>query len=209
MGQKSCSGITLRVLLCFNLFAGLAIIGLSLWLETPPETLPLYGMLVIGILQVLAALVGFISTCGHKRCQILFLLLFTLSWLPLAILTIAMFVNLDGVVKEVEDRIDDPDHKKIKDRLNVIKYFLVVFVGIELFGLFFGMLRWLSMRGEFYEDLERQDDKKAKRPNMLSKLRKEIEMKQLERENESEYSKIKKRIAEKYGNKSHNGKNTL
>eukprot|EP01024_Parvocaulis_polyphysoides_P050326 TRINITY_DN4900_c0_g1_i1.p3 TRINITY_DN4900_c0_g1~~TRINITY_DN4900_c0_g1_i1.p3 ORF type:complete len:213 (+),score=8.26 TRINITY_DN4900_c0_g1_i1:1165-1803(+) len=209
MGEKSCTGITLRILLTFMILAGIAIIGVSLGLETPPSTLPLYGMIVIGSLQILAGLLGCLTSCYQRCCQTLFIILYLFAWIPLVTLTIGMFVHFDGVVDEIDKRMEDNDRKDIEDKLNVIKYVFVVFCAIELFGLIMGCLRWLSLRGEMdvYQDLERHEPKSnLKRQSFLTQLRKDIEMGRKEREKESEYSKIKRRIQDKYGKSANESK---
>eukprot|EP01023_Acetabularia_acetabulum_P042868 TRINITY_DN4272_c0_g1_i1.p1 TRINITY_DN4272_c0_g1~~TRINITY_DN4272_c0_g1_i1.p1 ORF type:complete len:215 (+),score=9.69 TRINITY_DN4272_c0_g1_i1:330-974(+) len=204
MSEKSCTGTTLQILLVFMLLAGIAIIVVALVLETPPSTLPLYGMIVIGSLQILCSLLGCVTTCYQRCCQTLFIILYLFAWVPLVILTVAMFVHFDGVVDEVDKRIDDSDRKDLEDKLKIVRYVFVVICAIELFGLIMGCLRLLSIRGEMdvYSDMDRPNNRSRRQPkrtNFLSALRKDIEMGKKDGDKESEYTKIKRRIQDKYG----------
>eukprot|EP01025_Chloroclados_australasicus_P022898 TRINITY_DN2341_c0_g1_i2.p3 TRINITY_DN2341_c0_g1~~TRINITY_DN2341_c0_g1_i2.p3 ORF type:complete len:220 (-),score=12.30 TRINITY_DN2341_c0_g1_i2:515-1174(-) len=214
MSQKSCTGITLRILLCFTVLAGIAIIAIALVLENPPKSLPVYAMIIIGVLQLVAALFGCISTCAQMCCHTIFLVLYLLSWIPLLILTIGMFVKTDDIVDEVDKRVDDnkQSRQQLEDRIDIVKYVFIVICAIELFSIILGFLRYLSIRGEMtdnYKDLDRSS-KLSKGPpthTFLSRLRKDIEMGKQDKEKESEYQKIKRRIQEKYGKAGSKSKN--
>lgn len=153
----------MRATIVLNLLSTIGFIIFAVILQNPPKSALPLGLLIVGIIGAIAALIGLFASCFQKGCcMMLYLILGTLITLAELGITLAMFFGKSSVVENLaksncscstptQDQLNSSNTKVSNGRW----FFLIVLILQTISVLVAVVLRvCVFPRSEEYDDFE-------------------------------------------------------
>lgn len=201
------SGLAMRVCMLVNLMAGICLIAFACSVQYPIQTLSAVGMLLLGILSVLSTVAGLVGSWHYRICLTAFLWLGGVSTFFQMVLVIAMHVNFEGVLNDLDTHTDG---KYARENVSVVleqaKWAFLVFLLIEIVTIILAVLLKWYIPDDPLGDYDNFDEAVAsERMISMQSLRSDIENRggSSPGSTSKTYDKLRGKMAGKYGQFSH------
>ena len=215
MAKRTCafcarrSGLAMRVCMIANLIAGISLIAFACSVQFPITTLPAVGMLLLGILSVLSTIAGLIGSWHTRICLTAFLFMGGVSTFFQMVLVIAMHVNFDGVLADLDPHTEGKySRENVAKVLESAKWAMLVFLLLEMVTLVLAVLLKYFIPADPLGDYDNFDEAVAsERMISMQALRSDIEGRARPSSPGSgvskTYDKLRGKMSSKYGQFSH------
>mmetsp|Transcript_4189 Transcript_4189/g.7677 ORF Transcript_4189/g.7677 Transcript_4189/m.7677 type:complete len:202 (-) Transcript_4189:144-749(-) len=189
-GRCDWAGVVLRVFIVIGTLSGLALAGLALSMEMPPQSVPTWSLLSLGILTVMSGLIGIIATFTRGCCLVMYFGVGLVSFLMQVVVLVGLFFYYDWTVEALTNGNPD-DMVSIEQYLSIGKWVLFGLVIAQLVSLVMALfVRCTAPTVEFH-NLDAAEDRELH----MQAIRDDIE----ERKVDTTDSSLAGRMSEKYG----------
>ncbi|GMH39788.1 hypothetical protein BSKO_07686 [Bryopsis sp. KO-2023] len=200
------AGMAMRLFLAVFVVGGLGSIIFGCILEIPPKSLPSMGMVMVGVLTLMAAMFGYCGSYGQDCCLKMFLSMALVSLALQASFVLALHFDFDKVLETIHD---GKDKQRVVDTLKAGKWIFVVMLAAEVIAFFIAIiLRCCRSNEPPFDALEDPTPIAAKRDRgrdrsnvALQKLRTDIVRNK--EDSASNYERVRQKMQKKYGKFSH------
>lgn len=201
------TGLVMRVMVCVNFLAGLCYLIFACTVEFPVQSFPAVGMVLLGVLSFIVAIIGIVGSYHKRVCLGCFLVLGGVATVLQMALVISLHENFEGVLNKVDPHKEGKyDREHVSKVLEAAKWVLMIFLLVEILNLFFAILLRYCIPPDplgAYDNFDAQQQEE--RMLSMQSLRRDMEMGRTATvaANTKSYDRLRSKMASKYGQFTH------